>query len=80
MSHAIESKGARRIVAVLLGALSMVTQGIQAEDLVIPLELPQPNFIGLGVGAYPDYFGSSDYNVGSPHSGGYPWVARASCA
>jgi len=65
MSHAIESKGARRIVAVLLGALSMVTQGIQAEDLVIPLELPQPNFIGLGVGAYPDYFGSSDYNVGA---------------
>jgi len=64
MSHAIESKGARRIMAVLLGALSMVTQSAQAEDLVIPLELPQPNFIGLGVGAYPDYFGSSDYNVG----------------
>jgi outer membrane protein len=65
MSHVIESKGTRRIVAVLLGALGIVSQGAQAEDLVIPLELPQPNFIGLGVGAYPDYFGSSDYNVGA---------------
>jgi outer membrane protein len=54
-----------RIVAVVLGALGMVGQGAQAEDLVIPLELPQLNFVGLGVGAYPDYFGSSDYNVGA---------------
>lgn len=64
MSHVIESKGARRIMAVVLGALGIVSQGARTEDLVIPLELPQPNFIGLGVGAYPDYFGSSDYNVG----------------
>jgi len=31
---------------------------------MIPLELPQVNFAGLGVGAYPDYFGSSDSKVG----------------
>ena len=65
MSHAIESKGATRIVAVLLGTLSMAFHGARAEDLVIPLELPQFNFVGVGVGAYPDYLGSSDYNLGA---------------
>jgi outer membrane protein len=65
MSHAIESKRARRVLAVLLGALSMVTQGVRAEDLMIPLELPQLNFFGGGVGSYPDYFGSKDYDVGA---------------
>lgn len=35
-----------------------------AEDFYIPLEVTQPNFIGFGVGAYPDYFGSDDESVG----------------
>jgi outer membrane protein len=43
----------------------MVTQGVTADDLVIPLELPELNFAGLGVGAYPDYFGSSDERLGA---------------
>jgi outer membrane protein len=47
-------------------ALASTTPGrSHAEDLVIPLELPQLNFAGLGVGAYPDYLGSSDYNLGA---------------
>ena len=65
MSRAIESKRAKWLVPALLGTLSIVGQGVQAEDLMIPLELPQLNFFGGGVGAYPDYFGSSDYDVGA---------------
>ena len=53
-----------RAAAVLALAAMAARQG-HAEDLAIPLELPQLNFAGLGVGAYPDYFGSSDYNVGA---------------
>jgi outer membrane protein len=48
----------------LLGTLGFAVHSAKAEDLVIPLELPQLNFAGLGVGAFPDYFGSSDYNLG----------------
>jgi outer membrane protein len=43
----------------------MITQGLQAEDLVIPLELPQPNFVGVGIGSYPDYFGSDEQAFGA---------------
>jgi outer membrane protein len=53
-----------RAAAVLALAAMAARQG-HAEDLAIPLDLPQLNFAGLGVGAYPDYFGSSDYNVGA---------------
>ena len=38
-----------------------------ADDFVIPLEIPQFNLVGLGVGAYPDYFGSDDSRVGAAH-------------
>ena len=48
----------------LLGTLGFAVHSVKAEDLVIPLELPQLNFAGLGARAYPDYFGSSDYNLG----------------
>ena len=66
MPRSIESKGARRILTGLLGALGiLLIHGPRAEELVIPLELPQPNFIGFGVGPYPDYLGSSDFRVGA---------------
>ncbi len=65
MSDPITSQLARRFVAILLGALSIVDQGAKAEDFAIPLDLPQLNFIGLGVGAYPDYFGSSNDKAGA---------------
>lgn len=35
-----------------------------ASDLAIPLELGEPNFFGVGIGGYPDYFGSDDYTFG----------------
>jgi outer membrane protein len=53
------------LAAILAAALGTIVSAVQAEDLVIPVELPEPNFLGLGVGAYPDYFGSSDYKVGA---------------
>ena len=65
MSDSITSRRALRTMAALLAALGMVAPGVQAEDLMIPLELPEPNFFGIGVGAYPDYFGSSDYKAGA---------------
>ena len=65
MPGAIASTLASRLSAVLLGALGVVAQGTQADVLTIPLELPQPNFIGFGAGAYPDYFGSSGYRIGA---------------
>lgn len=65
MSVSIASIRALLLAAVLLGGLGMDARSARAEGLLIPLELPQPNFIGLGVGAYPDYFGSSDYKTGA---------------
>lgn len=37
----------------------------RASDLIIPLELPQPNFFGVGAGGYPDYLGSDDTAFGA---------------
>jgi len=37
----------------------------RANDLAIPLQVPWPNFVGFGVGAFPDYFGSDDRDVGA---------------
>lgn len=34
-------------------------------DSLFPVELPQGNIALLGVGAYPDYFGSDDYAIGA---------------
>ena len=65
MRVSIKSKQALRFLALLIGALGGVGQGVRAEELVIPLEVPQLNFIGIGVGAYPDYLGSADYDVGA---------------
>jgi outer membrane protein len=64
MSDAIESRRARWLAAVSLGTLGIIAQGAKADDLVIPLEVAQPNFVGLGVGGYPDYLGSDDTAVG----------------
>jgi outer membrane protein len=64
MSNTIGPMGVRGFLAILLGALSLFSEGLRAEDLVIPLDLPEPNFFGGGVGAYPDYFGSNDYKFG----------------
>jgi MipA family protein len=52
-----------RAAAVLAVAAMAARQG-HADDFTIPLEVTEVNFIGLGVGAYPDYMGSSDYQVG----------------
>ena len=65
MRVSIKLKQALRFLALLIGALGGVGQGVRAEELVIPLEVPQLNFIGIGVGAYPDYLGSADYDVGA---------------
>lgn len=51
--------------AAIVGAIAALAVGpSHAEDFAIPLELPQFNFVGFGVGAYPDYFGSEDSNTG----------------
>jgi outer membrane protein len=49
----------------LIAAIGCLGGGAWASDLVIPLEVPKPNYFGIGVGAYPDYLGSDDYNVGA---------------
>ena len=51
--------------AAVLAVAVMATRPGHADELAIPLDLPGVNFIGLGVGAYPDYFGSDDYDVGA---------------
>ena len=52
MWASIASTRALLLAAVLLGGLGMDARSARAEGLLIPLELPQPNFIGLGVGAW----------------------------
>lgn len=37
----------------------------QAAELFMELDTGTPNFVGLGVGGYPDYLGSDDYAVGA---------------
>ncbi len=64
MSEVIESTRATWLVAVSLGVMGIIAQSAKADDLVIPLEVSQPNFVGLGVGGYPDYLGSDDTAVG----------------
>lgn len=65
MTKGKELMNAPLCAAAVLALAAMAAGPGHAEDLAIPLELPQPNFAGLGVGAYPDYFGSSDYNIGA---------------
>jgi MipA family protein len=52
------------LAAVALAAVSIAVQQARAYEFLIPLELSQPNFFGLGVGSYPDYIGSDDTAVG----------------
>jgi len=65
MKDPLRTKRTPKLRAVLLAILCTAASGVRAEDFVIPLEVPQLNFFGVGVGAYPDYLGSSDYNVGA---------------
>jgi outer membrane protein len=44
--------------------LPVLTSVAWGSDLTIPIDTGTPNFIGLGVGVYPDYIGSDDYSVG----------------
>ena len=64
ITNALSSRTASRLAPFLVAILGTATPGAQAQDLMIPLELPQLNFVGLGVGAYPDYLGSSDSKLG----------------
>ncbi len=65
MGKSFKAQKASKLAVILVVFACVVAPGPRAEDLVIPLELPQLNFAGLGVGAYPDYFGSSDYDLGA---------------
>ncbi len=49
-------------VCLLVLALSSL---VHANDIDLPLHVPWPNFVGFGVGAYPDYIGSDDVKVGA---------------
>lgn len=35
-----------------------------ANDFVLPMEVPEPRYVGLGVGVFPDYLGSEDTTSG----------------
>lgn len=61
MSDSVNSRRALALAAALLGIFA---QGVEADELLIPLELSQPNFFGLGIGGYPDYLGSDEYALG----------------
>ena len=65
MTQCSKSNRACLRVAVTLAIAAAAARPGHADDFVIPLEVPQVNFIGLGVGAYPDYFGSEDSRVGA---------------
>ena len=65
MAKLFRTQKASTLAVILVTAACSVAPGVRAEDLVIPLELPEINFFGVGVGAYPDYLGSSDYNLGA---------------
>lgn len=55
----------RALALVVCALASVAAQRATANDFAIPLEVPEQNFFGLGVGAYPDYLGSDDYAVGA---------------
>jgi len=65
MANPTKTKRRPKLGTILLAVLCTAASGVRAEDFVIPLEVPQLNFFGVGIGAYPDYLGSSDYNVGA---------------
>lgn len=66
MSDSVVSPRTLGLAAALLGILA---QGVQADDLVSPLELAQPNFFGLGIGGHPDYLGSDENALGVAPTG-----------
>jgi len=62
-SKAVRSGPLAAIMLLIAGL--MLAPVASANDLVIPIDLPQPNFVGLGIGSYPDYFGSKDSAIGA---------------
>ena len=53
------------LVALFAAAtLTAFTSVARASDGFIEMPTGTPNFVGLGVGGYPDYIGSDDYSVG----------------
>ena len=52
-------------VSVTFATFLIIPTKVKASEFVLPLELAEPNFLGLGVGGYPDYFGSDDYTYGA---------------
>ena len=76
MSNAIESKGARWVLAVLLGTLGMVNQGVRAEDLMIPLEGPRLNFIGAGYRDHDEFLDRTEAVLERPPGAGCDWILQ----
>ncbi|HSO81674.1 MipA/OmpV family protein [Thiocapsa sp.] len=64
MKRSPDRPKACRHAAVCTMLLALSCPVTWASDLAIPLELEQPNFAGVGVGAYPDYLGSDDAALG----------------
>jgi outer membrane protein len=62
--QAIDRRRAALLAVCALALGPIAAQRASADEFVIPLELPQPNFVGFGVGSYPDYLGSDDAAVG----------------
>ena len=64
------------VAAVALASL-LLPQTLQAEgDLPLIAPSYQPNFFGVGVGGYPDYFGSDDEAFGAAPFGRFSWGER----
>jgi len=65
-----------RIASIAVAGL-LLPQALHAEGdgpIIAPSYLP--NFIGVGIGAYPDYFGSDDQSFGAAPFGRFSWGER----
>ncbi len=68
----VENKRERHLLSIvhasviILVVIMILTSpaSVWSSDLMIPLELPEINMVGAGVGAYPDYLGSDEYSLG----------------
>ena len=48
------------VASLVLSACLLQSIPAGANDVVIPIELPEPQFVGLGLGVFPDYAGSDE--------------------
>jgi hypothetical protein len=69
MTREIKPGRSSLLAAVALAVVSIATQSASADEFLIPLELPQPNVFGLGIGGYHDYLGSDENALGVPPIG-----------